>query len=418
MYVEVEDLVPGEVFERSGRPVIFEGPGLTGGATEVLGFRDMETNSKVILAAPEVERFKGGIGDFRERFGKTQGLREYQLLERWNHLGSDPEFFLEMPSLNEESGWEFVPAFAVYPAKSSGKNLFWDGFQGEFRTQAQTCIEAHTVCVKRQLEAAVYNAQKKLSRLDPGKPIKDQMRFRIRASSVIRLEKELERATPEQVALGCEGSSNAYGIRGIPVMEPRRLKYRFAGGHIHIGYTHKFLTEKMLVESVKCMDMLAAIPSVIMAEGWDDPIRRKFYGQAGEYRLPKHGLEYRTLSNFWLREPAVTQLMFGLVRGAFHWGLNGWRLLFAPVESEIIEIVQKSDVVGARKWLGEHEKLFVEFMQFARIAYATSTFEVLMGKREFNHQFDFSRWNLWSGRGEYCERWGTRVFALPLEIRK
>jgi len=40
--------------------------------------------------------------------------------------------------------------------------------------------------------------------------------------------------------------------------------------------------------------------------------RRRYYGLPGEYRLPKHGLEYRTLSNFWLRAYPLYDLMSGL----------------------------------------------------------------------------------------------------------
>jgi hypothetical protein len=42
--------------------------------------------------------------------------------------------------------------------------------------------------------------------------------------------------------------------------------------------------------------------------------RRQIYGRAGEYRLPDHGLEYRTLSNFWLRAYPLFSLVMGLSR--------------------------------------------------------------------------------------------------------
>lgn len=42
--------------------------------------------------------------------------------------------------------------------------------------------------------------------------------------------------------------------------------------------------------------------------------RRKLYGKAGEYRLPKHGLEYRTLSNYWLTAYPLMSFAFGMAR--------------------------------------------------------------------------------------------------------
>ena len=46
--------------------------------------------------------------------------------------------------------------------------------------------------------------------------------------------------------------------------------------------------------------------------------RREVYGRAGEHRLPKYGLEYRTLSNFWLRSYPLYSLIFGLARQAVY----------------------------------------------------------------------------------------------------
>lgn len=74
---------------------------------------------------------------------------------------------------------------------------------------------------------------------------------------------------------------------------------RTTAGHIHLGAIE--LKDQSLVEqTVKVLDLFLGVPSVLI-----DPERerRKLYGKAGCFRFGKSyvGLEYRSLSNFWLK---------------------------------------------------------------------------------------------------------------------
>jgi hypothetical protein len=53
----------------------------------------------------------------------------------------------------------------------------------------------------------------------------------------------------------------------------------------------------MAMNIAKWMDLLLAVPSVLLD---NDKQRRKVYGKAGAFRKKEYGLEYRTLSNFWI----------------------------------------------------------------------------------------------------------------------
>jgi hypothetical protein len=48
------------------------------------------------------------------------------------------------------------------------------------------------------------------------------------------------------------------------------------------------------------LDYLLGNTSVLIDRDRANATRRRVYGRAGEFRKQKHGLEYRTLSNFWL----------------------------------------------------------------------------------------------------------------------
>jgi hypothetical protein len=71
---------------------------------------------------------------------------------------------------------------------------------------------------------------------------------------------------------------------------------RTAGGHIHVGYDDPF--ELGNYSLGRMMDFALGIPSVLMDT---DTGRRALYGQAGAIRHKPYGVEYRTLSNFWIK---------------------------------------------------------------------------------------------------------------------
>lgn len=67
---------------------------------------------------------------------------------------------------------------------------------------------------------------------------------------------------------------------------------------------------------IPLLDLFVGIPSVLVDRDPNASIRRKVYGRAGEYRLPKYGIEYRTLSNFWMTSYPLMSLFTGLARMA------------------------------------------------------------------------------------------------------
>lgn len=77
---------------------------------------------------------------------------------------------------------------------------------------------------------------------------------------------------------------------------------RFFGGHIHIGYPSSF--EIKPHHMAKLCDLFLTVPAI--AGGADKQgARREWYGRAGIFRPKPYGLEYRTLSNFWLNPQAM-----------------------------------------------------------------------------------------------------------------
>lgn len=252
-------------------------------------------------------------------------------------MGSDPEMFLSKDSKR-------VAAFSVLPDKHGafkaqnnnpllGKQWFWDGFQAETQISPQGCHTSFAALWQQQL----VKLQKAGLEVHPG--------------AVWRVpDEELERAGETEVGLGCSPSYNAYGMTGRMVENPRRLKWRFAGGHIHFeqNMTQLEAAGVSVPYVVKALDCFLGVPSVAMFQNYDSPIRRRYYGLAGEFRIPKHGIEYRSLSNGWLLHPQSFQIVLDLARHAYNLGRTRLRRIWVGPEEAVRDCINYNDVRQAQ----------------------------------------------------------------------
>jgi hypothetical protein len=71
---------------------------------------------------------------------------------------------------------------------------------------------------------------------------------------------------------------------------------RSAGGHISVGWNNP--TQEQQLDMVKAMDATVGLESVLLDF---DTERKKLYGKAGCFRFREYGIEYRSLSNFWIK---------------------------------------------------------------------------------------------------------------------
>lgn len=101
---------------------------------------------------------------------------------------------------------------------------------------------------------------------------------------------------PMSRVFGCEPDYCAYTKQANPKPVPPHPGMRSAGGHIHVE------TDLDPVEVVKAMDVFLGVPSVLMDDGKE---RKKLYGKAGAFRYKPYGVEYRTLSNFWVFDSSL-----------------------------------------------------------------------------------------------------------------
>lgn len=67
---------------------------------------------------------------------------------------------------------------------------------------------------------------------------------------------------------------------------------------------------------IPLLDLFCGIPSILLDRSNGALLRRKLYGKAGDYRLTPYGIEYRTLSNFWIKSYTLMSFFTGMARHA------------------------------------------------------------------------------------------------------
>lgn len=144
--------------------------------------------------------------------------------------------------------------------------------------------------------------------------------------------------------LGCESDFNAWtGLVNDP--PDSNAPFRTASGHVHIGYRDGEDNAPIdeCTSIAKQLDVMLGIPSVILD---DNTMRRKLYGKAGAFRPKTYGIEYRVLSNFWLKDKATMEWVYKTVDKAMQLLMEG-TCLWTDVDVE--DIINNSDVDKAKE---------------------------------------------------------------------
>lgn len=228
-------------------------------------------------------------------------------------LGSDPEVFIQ----NQEGkiiGSEHVIGKRGLTKKNpydEDDRVVVDGVQAELHPSPSTCRQTLSNNIRSCFTVLKERMDKKGCSLS--------------TSGVVKVDKkELEKLSEEAQQLGCAPSLNTYDSHAKINVDPKKYLIRSAGGHIHLGVTdnisawkagHKSQEHPFTPENaVPLLDLFVGNTCVLIDRDPAQAERRKVYGRAGEYRLPKHGLEYRTPSNFWIRHYTLMSLVMNLAR--------------------------------------------------------------------------------------------------------
>lgn len=306
-------------------------------------------------------------GSFQVRLATTEESKslmetydawaQKNLVESLRHsmyIGCDPEIFAVDQDQALIPAWNFLgskqsPSFTSRESSGGGSPCYWDGFGAEFTTRPDSCLGYQVDYIYCGIKG-IYSL------------LKDKFpTAELTIRSVMDIEPEvMTQASEEQVEFGCNPSYNAYGIT-IDLPPGREVPFRSAGGHIHFGIGP--ISHEEAIPMVKALDAITGVCCVSLFDGFDDVRRRRYYGAAGEYRLPKHGLEYRSLSNAWMIHPIVTNLVFDLSRKALMLGKVGlFTKMWKGTEQEVIDCMTSSDATKARELMLRNKELIISLL--------------------------------------------------------
>lgn len=245
-------------------------------------------------------------------------------------LGSDPEFFL----IDKETGLPVSSEGLIGGSKDEPLSL---SDKGHYAQEDNVMVEINIP------------------------PCRDENRFVNEINECINLVKqkinnnldifinpslefdEKQLSTIQACTVGCDPDYNVYKrMENTAILLNSNMRY--AGGHIHVSYENPTIenTERI----VKMMDLFLGVPSVIMDK---DDIRKSIYGTAGRFRIKKYGLEYRTLSNYWIKNETLIKWVFNQTLLAVSNADEENFKKYEKLSEEVVNIINNNDKKLANK---------------------------------------------------------------------
>jgi len=299
-------------------------------------------------------------------------------------IGCDPEFFLKdsktgklISAIPHVTGTKEVPL----PLPGGG-NIQRDNVAVEVATAPANSCEMFVSGIERILKEAV-------SILPAGTEI-------VALPSASFDQKELEH--PEAQRFGCDPDYDAWEVCQNDPPCAADATFRSCGAHIHVGTDGKdgnsFLLEfegKLL--TVKVMDCIHGLISTVLDSSKESIDRRKLYGKPGAHRPKDYGVEYRVLSNYWLKSPVTVMLMYHLTEDALAVirAEKANDIIRAIGESQIKSIITNGDSEAANKAINDH---ILPILSEDSVHYFNAALEKVKAKDSFH-----SEWKLY-GKGE------------------
>lgn len=234
-------------------------------------------------------------------------------------FGCDPELFIV------DSKGEFVCPDGIIPGTKDEPYpvpkgaVQQDGMAAEFNI--------NPVDNYHDFEDSIKTVMKEMEKFLP-----DGYRYACVPSAVFS-EAEWERASEKTKQLGCSPDFNAWtGSPNPPPADEENPRLRCAGGHLHYGWTND-ADMSNAQHILACRDLVKQLDWFL--GGWSirldkDDLRRRLYGKAGAMRFKPYGVEYRTLSNFWLANPSRRKAVWNRMNSAI-WAM---RASFIPDQAE------------------------------------------------------------------------------------
>lgn len=260
-------------------------------------------------------------------------------------VGSDVEMFLRDP-LGKP-----VPCIGLVGGTKE-KPIPIEGLGDGFAIQEDNVMLEYNIPPAKTRADFVYNIRrvqeeitKKVKALGYIPAVESSMRFELA---------QLEH--PQAKVFGCDPDLNVWARaeNAKPELTDDIRNLRTAGGHVHVsflvnGQAPTWPEHMAEIETIVMgLDAYIGVPSIFLD---NDTERRKLYGRAGAFRIKPYGVEWRTSSNWWTKNPIYTEFVFDGVKKVFTFienvGLKETGDLFRNYQKSIEEAINNSDKTKA-----------------------------------------------------------------------
>jgi hypothetical protein len=225
-------------------------------------------------------------------------------------LGADPEIFIRNNTTKT-----FVSAHNIVEGtKKEPKNIFKGAIQVD-----GVALEYNIKPAKTMQEFAAYNNVLIKQLQEIVKEKNPDLSLAITPTAWFE-QNYFDMGIPENAKiLGCEPDFNAYTGEMNPIPITNK-PMRTGAGHLHIGWTEKADINSP-AHFYDCIAVTKQLDHSIgfLSHLWDpDKERQELYGKMGSFRPKPYGVEYRPLSNAWVRYPKLYPWLFKAVEKAMN----------------------------------------------------------------------------------------------------
>ena len=232
-------------------------------------------------------------------------------MKKFFMVGSDPEAFIRNSSGQLVSAIGIIPGTKYSPHPTTNGSIQHDNILAEFNSRPSSSLSEfilnHNLIISDLKEVL--------------QPLYLHLDF---IASALADDSLL--SDPITRIAGCEADYDAWNLcKNESASEAYAIgNMRAAGGHLHISFDQSVDQPMERIKMVRALDLVLGVPSVIHDS---DAIRRTLYGKAGSFRPkdtlqetpdPYDGVEYRTLSNFWLRSTDLMEFVYKGVEACYH----------------------------------------------------------------------------------------------------
>lgn len=211
-------------------------------------------------------------------------------------VGADPEIFMM-------KGGKFVSAHGAVPGDKKNPHKVDKG-----------AVQVDGMALEFNIDPA-NNEQEFITNLTTVMAtLKDMVPgYDLNAVPVADFDEAVMLAQPQEaLELGCEPDFNAWENGAVNPRPDGKVNFRTGAGHVHIGWGNDFdIGDPNHLEAccmvVKQLDYYLGLGSLLYEP---DNRRRTMYGAAGAFRPKSYGVEYRVLSNAWLKDEKLMSWVY------------------------------------------------------------------------------------------------------------